>query len=208
MSTTVSPLVNLNSVAPLRTRRFTVDDYHRMAKAGILTPQDRVELINGWIVSKMTLNPPHAICLSKLDRRFGQMIPEECAVRCQLPITLGDDSEPEPDLVVATGKDDDYGQSHPGPQQVLLVIEVADSSLDIDRHEKLMLYALHGLSEYWIVNLVDRQIEVYTDPVSTPQPTYRKRSIYLADDQIPVVLAGKPLAQLLVKHFLPEAASA
>jgi Uma2 family endonuclease len=129
-------------------------------------------------------------------------MPMSHAVRTQQPITLGDDSEPEPDLVVAIGTDDDYKQSHPGPKQGLLVIEVSDTSLELDRRDKLALYARHGLPEYWIVNLVDRQVEVYSDPVATPQPTYRQRTIYLVNDQIPVTIAGQSFGPLPVQQIL------
>ena len=144
-------------------RLFTVAEYHRLMDVGIITKADRCELIHGLIVEKPRINPPHATAVSKLTRRLFGLVGDDSVIRIQLPITLSD-SEPEPDVVVAAGTDDDYTDAHPGPKEVRLAVEVSDSSLADDQGVKLAMYAAAKLPVYWIVNLVDGRVEVYTNP--------------------------------------------
>jgi Uma2 family endonuclease len=146
----------------LRRRRFTVDEYYAMAEAGILTEEDRVELIEGEIVQKITISPPHAVTVDRLGRTFVQQAGEDAVVRVQNPLRLSDLSEPEPDFVLA--RPGDYSKGHPRARDALLVVEVAHSSLGYDREIKLPLYALAGVPEVWIVNLDDSVVEVYSEP--------------------------------------------
>jgi len=184
-------------------RRFTVDEYHRMIDAGILTEDDGVELLEGWIVPKMARNPPHDGTLSISKRTLELSIPLGWHVRIQCAITTGD-SEPEPDLAVVQGDERTYLQRHPAPADVGLLIEVANASLSDDRNDKARLYARAGIANYWIINLVDRCIEVYTDPTGpAAAPCFRQHQDYRIPQSILLVLAGKPIAPLAVSDLLP-----
>ncbi len=145
-------------------RRFNVGEYYAMAEAGILGPDERVELLDGEIVVMAPIGNRHAFCVDWLTRFWILALAELAIVRIQNPVRLNDSSEPEPDITLLAWRDDFYASAHPGPQDVLLLIEVADSTADSDRNEKLPLYARAGIPEVWIVNLRDRRVEVYTEP--------------------------------------------
>ena len=184
----------------LEMRRWTVDEYHKLIATGILGPEDKLELIHGWLVQKMTINPPHAYAVTYLNRWLNRNLDEdEWVVRAQNPLTT-DDGEPEPDILIAPGPMSLYKARHPIPADAVVVMEVADSSLRYDRTTKLELYAQDGVPEYWIVNLVDGIVEVYTQPRNGK---YRKRTDYTASDSVPVVLAKKNVGSIPVKEFLP-----
>ncbi|MGB3849066.1 MAG: Uma2 family endonuclease [Tunicatimonas sp.] len=143
---------------------FTVDEYHRMAETGILTEDDRVELINGEIIAMSPINSPHGGSVKRINNYFSNLLGNQVIVSVQDPLVIGDASEPEPDVMLLKPRDDFYASAHPQPKDVYLLIEVADSSLHIDRKVKLPVYALAGVSEVWIVNLMDKQIEVFHSP--------------------------------------------
>jgi Uma2 family endonuclease len=143
--------------------RFTVATYERMIDLGILKEDDRVELIRGEIIAKMPIGNPHIACVDRLNRLFVRAVGDDAIVSIQSPIRLAD-SEPEPDVVLKRPRDDFYASGKPGPADILLVIEVADASLDDDREVKSPLYGENGIAEYWIVNLVDRCLEVHRQP--------------------------------------------
>ncbi|HET7292249.1 MAG TPA: Uma2 family endonuclease [Vicinamibacteria bacterium] len=143
-------------------RRITVVDYHRMIEAGILGEDDRVELLEGVIVEMSPQSERHAQAIQRLTRILFRSLGEEYAIRPQLPLTFGENSEPEPDLAVLRAQDARSDQEH--PTRALLVIEVAGESLRKDRAVKSNLYARFGVPEYWVVNLVERTIEVHRDP--------------------------------------------
>ncbi len=177
-------LVGTNLPPPFPVRRFTVDEYHRMIQSGILTEDDRVELLEGWIVPKMPHNPPHDSVLDQVQEALLKALPQGWRVRVQSAITTAD-SEPEPDIVVAPGPASRYRTRHPGPADIVLLVEVADSTLANDRGMKAQLYARAGIVVYWIVNLVDAQVEVYTDPTGPdPSPRYRQRSDHHPGDSL------------------------
>jgi Uma2 family endonuclease len=144
-----------------RTHRFTVDDYHRMAGAGILGEDSRVELIRGRIVDMAPINAPHLGMVNRLTRLLPIVLAGRGMLSVQNPVRLDDGSEPEPDVAVLRPRADDYETATPRASDVLLIIEVADTSLVEDREVKGPLYAESGIPEYWIVNLVDRVVEVY-----------------------------------------------
>ncbi len=148
--------------AQIARRRFTADEYHRMAEAGILTEDDRVELIAGEIVEMAAIGVRHADCLTALTDLLRELLGQEVSLRVQNPIHLAEGSEPQPDLALVKRRR--YRQTHPTAADVLLVIEVAESSLTYDRSVKLPLYAAAGIAEAWLVNLVDETIERHTDP--------------------------------------------
>ena len=145
-------------------RRFTVAEYYAMAEAGVLGPDERVELLDGEIVVMAPIGNRHAFCVDWLARFWILALAERAIVRIQNPVRLNNSSEPEPDVALLAWRDDFYVSGHPGPQDVLLLIEVADSTVDFDRNQKLRLYARAGITEVWIVNLQDRRVETYAEP--------------------------------------------
>jgi Uma2 family endonuclease len=189
------------AIPPLPVRRFTVEEYHKLGEIGVLTPEDRVELIHGWIVAKMTLNPPHNYAVTALMEQF-LALGASATVRVQQPITTAD-SEPEPDVVFVSGSRADYKARQPEPLECIVVAEVADSTLQRDQTTKLELYAGAKVATYWIVNLVDRRVEVYTQPRGGKNPTYKTRTDYGPNDAVPVVIAGKRVGTIAVKELLP-----
>jgi hypothetical protein len=147
-------------------RLFTVDEFHQMAEVAILGEDDRVELLSGEIVEMTPIGSRHAACVSRVNRLLGQHLGEAFIVRVQDPVRLDDYSEPQPDLVVVKARADFYRDAHPGPADVLLVIEVADTSAELDRADKVPLYSRSGIPEVWVVDLSARQIDVYRAPTS------------------------------------------
>ncbi len=184
-------------------RRFSVAEYHRLIQLGILTEDDNLELLEGYLVHKMSRNPPHDATIQKVNKRLLRLLPSGWDLRVQCAVTLPE-SEPEPDLAVVRGDENDYLARHPGPADVGLVVEVADSTLLADRLDKGRIYARAGIICYWIVNLNDRQIEVYTAPSGpTASPGYAQRNDYRAGDQLLLVLDGATGATLTVPDLLP-----
>jgi Uma2 family endonuclease len=156
----------MNAMTIATAKRFTVDEYHRLADLGFLTETDRVELIWGEIIEMAAKGRPHATCCSNLLRELAVVIAGQAELRCQDPIVLPvSNSEPEPDLVIVRKKSDNYLSAHPHPSDVLLVIEISDSTLKYDREVKLSLYAEAGISDYWIFNLVDYRLETHSEPL-------------------------------------------
>ena len=186
----------------LKPYRFDVDQYHRMIDLGILTERTKAELIDGEVVGKMPQGNPHGIAVERLDRRLHRLLPDDCAVRCQCPITLPN-SEPEPDFAVCM-TEEQRGTTHPRPEHLYLVVEVADSSLIDDREGRTVLYSRSTIPVYWIVNIPEGIIEVYTDPETPPDadPHYRTRTDYAAGQDVPVVVAGTVVGHIPVAAIL------
>lgn len=149
---------------PLAHRRFTVDEYHRMAEAGILGEDDRVELLDGEIVQVSPISARHAATVTRLQRLFERLAGDRAIVRVQNPVQLDRYSEPEPDITLVTPRDDFYAGGHPAPRDVLLIVEVADTSLRSDRHRKLPSYARAGIPEVWLVDLTVDRVERHREP--------------------------------------------
>jgi Uma2 family endonuclease len=145
-------------------RRWTVDEYHRMIAAGILTPRDRVELLDGHIIEMVPQEPPHASTTSSLGNDFVLLFAGKAWVRQQLPITIAPSSEPEPDIAVVKIDPKRYRDRHPVPEEVYLLIEVADSSLTYDRDRKAQVYAKAHIPEYWVIDVNQRQVLVFRKP--------------------------------------------
>jgi Uma2 family endonuclease len=189
-------------VPPPNSHQFSVEDYHAMIRTGILNETDRVELLEGYVVDKMPHNPPHDGTIQLVQELLAGHIPAGWCIRIQSAVTLSD-SEPEPDLVVVRGTSRTYLTRHPAQGDVGLVVEIADSSLSRDR-DKARIYARAGIAVYWIINLLDRQVEVYTlasGPASTP--SYAQQAIYHLGDMVPLVLAGVSVGKLSVQDMLP-----
>ena len=162
--------------------RFTVDDVYSMVDHGILSPEQRVELINGEIIDMSPINLPHANSVTKLDRFFSKHLPQdEYIIRVQNPLLLSDYSLPEPDIVVARYRESLLEDEHTRPQDTILLIEVADTTYRSDKNTKAPLYAAEGVPVYWIVNLNEQQVEVYSHPEGD---AYTQTNVYRDDFKV------------------------
>ena len=168
------------------TKRFTIAEYHRLAQLGFFEDNDRVELIKGEIIQMAAKGTPHSVCETRLERELYKLVGDRATLRGQQPITLSNNSEPEPDRVIAKNRDDDYLANHPSPSDILLLIEIADSSLKYDQEEKLPIYAEANISDYCIFNLVDNYLECYSEPYQALQGKfgYRRKFIYLPNESV------------------------
>lgn len=144
--------------------QFTVADYARMRETGILSEDDRVELIDGEVRPMSPIGPLHAAIVNRLNRLIGRLVGESAIVSVQNPIQLNDYSEPQPDIVVLRPRDDFYAETHPRAGDIHLVVEVADTSIDYDREEKLPRYAEAGIAEVWLIAVDNHTVEQYTQP--------------------------------------------
>ncbi len=186
-----------------RNRTISVAEYHELARTGVLTEDNNVELLEGKLVEKMTKNRAHSLGTRRTRSRLEAILPTGWYVDSQEPITT-EDSEPEPDVSVIEGEPERYDDRQPFPAEAALIAEVADTSLHNDRTVKKTIYARARIPVYWIVNLVDRQIEVYTLPSGpNEQPDYSKCDIYRAGDQVPVVVRGQEVGRIPVAALLP-----
>jgi Uma2 family endonuclease len=150
---------------PTYTRyKFTVEEYGRMGEAGVFSPDVRVELIEGEIVNMSPIGERHAAAVDLVADIARERLGRNVIVRVQNPIRLDDHSEPQPDISILKRRDDFYKHAHPRPEDILLVIEVSDSTLEYDRRVKVPLYARAGIPEVWIVSLADERVEVFADP--------------------------------------------
>jgi len=161
--------------------RFSVKEYYRMAEAGVLRPDARVELLNGEIIDMSPIGSTHAGTVKRFIRIFTKLARDRWVISAQDPLRLDDHSEPEPDFMLLKPSPDDYTSRHPQPDEVFLLVEVADASLDYDREEKLPAYGHTGVCEVWIVNLRDQSLEVYREPHFTG---YGSKTILRAGDTV------------------------
>jgi len=165
----------------LTDHRFKVQEYYRMAETGILRPDARVELFNGRIIDMSPIGPFHGGLVKCLIRIYTRLAQGRWQVAAQDPLRLDDHSEPEPDFMLLRPSPDDYKGRHPRPDDVFLLIEVSDTTLDYDREEKIPAYARAGIAEVWIVNLNNVSVEVYRDPHFTG---YGSKTVLAAGDQV------------------------
>jgi Uma2 family endonuclease len=148
----------------LKRWRFTVDDYYRMAEVGILTEDDRVELLDGEIIEMSPIGSDHGGHVKRLNALFTSRLGARVVVGVQDPVRLSRHSEPQPDITLLRPRADFYARAHPGPADVLLLVEVADSSVETDRRIKMPLYARAGISEVWLLDLTTDRVETYREP--------------------------------------------
>ena len=148
----------------LNTFRLNVSQYHQMSEAGILSENDKVELINGEIIAMSPIGRRHAACVDRINRLFNSILGIKAIVRVQNPIILNNLSEPEPDIALLQPRADFYESGHPQPKDIFLLIEVADSSLEYDRDVKIPLYASSAITEVWLVDIYEQVIIVYRYP--------------------------------------------
>jgi len=183
-------------------RLWTRQEYERAGELGLFGPDECLELIEGVIVCKVTQNSPHAVGIQLTEDVLRAALPGH-AYRVQMPLALGDMSEPEPDVAVVPGSARDYIAGH--PQTAVLVVEVADTSLAVDRTTKAALYARAGIAEYWILNLPDRLLEVHRDPaLMTEQPLgHQYRTVLRLSAEQSVSPLAAPEAVIRVSEVLP-----
>jgi len=200
---TITPTQSLQSPAPLASPavyRFTVDEFERIADS---LDDDQVELIDGYIVRRGEMKPSHVLATELLKRSIQPMLPSGRFAREDKPVRIPDFDEPTPDIAVVRGDPQVYAHRHPGPEDVSLLVEVSDRTLQRDRGEKWVNYARSGIPAFWIVNLVDHQVEVFTDPTAAG---YGSRVVYaqfLSAQLAPVVIDGIEVGQIAVSDILP-----
>lgn len=196
--------LNISSESPLW--RISVQRYHEMVDAGVITSDDRVELLDGLMVSKPVVKPPHAYATDCASDILRDQLPTHYFIGTQRPLTLSA-SEPHPDLMVLRGNRRDYAVRHPYAGDVALVVEISDSTLLTDRLTKQRIYAADEIPVYWIVNLPDRQIEVHSQPQSSgSEPMYARREVYVASDSVPLMIDGETVTRIAVSDLLPPLA--
>jgi len=179
--------------------RMNVREYERITAVGALD-DERVELIDGYLVRKMGKNPPHTWATKVILKALEKMLPAGWSWRLEQPVRIPDFDEPEPDVAIVRGTDDTYKHRTPEPADLALLVEVSESTLDRDQGEKLSAYAKGGIPIYWIVNLVDGWVEVYTGP--TPGG-YTTRQDYHPGQSVPVVIDGGEIGRIAVADILP-----
>ena len=182
--------------------RFTVAEYREMIALGVLRDGDPAELIDGEVVQKMSQGDPHALAVEALNRLLARGLPDDLSLRCQTPVTLPD-GEPEPDFAVCMPPAV-RGNTHPRPEHVFVVIEVADTSLADDRGTTLARYAGVGIPVYWIVNVADGEVEVHSEPVrpARGRPVYRRVSVHPQGDTVAVEVRGQIVMTVAVSNIL------
>lgn len=190
----------MNIVTP---KRFTIEEYHQLIELGFLKEGDRIELIRGELIQMVAKGTPHTFCTTRLCRQLDRLLGDKAVIRCQEPILLSGNSEPEPDVVIAIGNEADYLPHHPYPQDILLVVEIADSTLIYDQTKKLELYAEAGISHYWIINLNINQLECYTQPYqnSKGEFNYLSKLIFLPNQSLKI--PGFPDTLLNINQIFP-----
>ena len=198
-TTTTTPAVPEDAACPPKTRKFTVAEYYRMAEVGILHPDERVELIEGEIIVMPPIGPEHANNVDEYIDVFAQYARDRFRIRIQNPVRLSDHSEPEPDVALLRRRPEGYGAAHPTPADVLLVIEVAHSSLEYDRGVKAHIYGRSGVPETWVRNLPEECIERFIEP---GPDGYAQHTVHRRGETLtPVSLADLEIA---VEDLLPS----
>jgi Uma2 family endonuclease len=188
---------------PARLARLTVEKYEAMVESGVFTKHDRLVLINGYLVTKVTKKPPHVLATDNIRDSLAGLISTGWWIRSEAPVRIPDYNEPEPDGSVARGPKSRYAKRHPGPADLALVVEVAESSLTEDR-KLVRVYGPAGIPVYWIVNLIAQQVEVYTEPHAGG---YLKRRVFTEGQSVPVVIDDVEVARIAVSDILPPSES-
>ncbi len=201
---TITPMPVAPDWVPAPLHRLTVEQYEAMVASGIITARDRVHLINGCLVEKMTHHPPHAIADELCGKALDRLLPADWSTRGGKPVRIpGLASEPEPDRSVVRGDVRDYEQTHPGPGDVALIVEVSKSSLADDR-KMAEIYGKAGIPVYWIINVVNRQVEVYSQPGPAG---YASLDVLAPPHVLTVIIDGVAVGEIAVKDILPRKAA-
>jgi hypothetical protein len=154
------------AAVPVRQYRFTADEFEQMGRAGIFHEDQRLELVDGIVLEMSPIGTDHAACVDRLNRILSRCVGDRAIVRVQGPVRLGLHSESMPDLAILNQRDDFYARAHPQPDDILLIIEVADTTVEYDRDTKMPLYATAGIPEAWLVDLEDETITAYREPTT------------------------------------------
>jgi Uma2 family endonuclease len=208
---TLAPTLESPPIAPpvsavLRAHRFTVDEYQRMAAAGVFGPDPKLELIDGTVIDKMTKKPPHVAASLALDRWLHRNAPPGFVAACEAPLTIAErQAEPEPDAMIVRGDPLDFGSRRITPADVHLVVEISESSLEVDRGTKLALYASVGIPAYWILNLAERQLEIYSRPFTrSGMSGYSVIRLLGEAEDAPLEIEGQEVGRVTVRELLPR----
>ncbi|MBW4507033.1 MAG: Uma2 family endonuclease [Scytonematopsis contorta HA4267-MV1] len=169
-------------------KRFSIEEYHRLIELGFFAENDRVELIRGELVDMTAKRTPHSVCTTRLLYELVTLLQKQAIVRSQEPIVLPPNSEPEPDIAIVRNRVDNYFSGHPQSEDIIVVVEVSDSTLKYDQEEKLSLYAESGINNYCIFNLVSICLEVYTQPYQNLQGEfdYASKQVFLPDATVAI----------------------
>lgn len=184
-------------ITPVRKHLTDIHEWRKLGEANIFPPESHVELIEGEIFEMSPIGSNHASHLKRINKLFTRLIPENLFPSVQDPLQLGDLSEPEPDFMLLKPSEDSYESRHPVAQDVMLLIEIADSSLKFDQTQKLRLYAMHNIPEYWLLNLIDNCLEVYRKPKG--EVFAEKMTLYKGDN---ITLSQLPEITIQVADIL------
>ncbi len=180
-------------------RRFTVEEYYKLAEVGILGPDERVELLAGEIIEMAPIGSKHAYCVTQFTEAFFETLGRTVTLRVQNPIRLAESNEPEPDIAIVHRRDDGYLSEHPGPEDVILLVEVADSSVGFDRRHKLPMYAMAGIREVWLADIGSGNVETYDLPIAGG---YARMRVVVPGETL--ALPGYPGVAISVGDVMPE----
>lgn len=186
-------------VAELIRHKFNRQDYHHLLEVGVLQPGDRVELIQGEIIQMSPISSLHAAHVNRLNYLFAQKFGSQVLIAVQNPVILDDYSEPQPDIALLRPREDFYAAGHPQVEDIFLLVEVANTTLEVDRQIKIPLYASSGIQEVWLVNTRDQSLEVYRCPLGN---TYQEVQVLNAEAR--VKLLALPLVELAVAEILGD----
>jgi Uma2 family endonuclease len=186
-------------VAEMIRHKFNRQDYYHLLETGILQPSDRVELIKGEIIQMSPISSLHAAHVKRLNYLFAQKFGSQVLIAVQNPVMLDDYSEPQPDLALLLPRADFYAAGHPQVEDIFLLVEVSNTTLEVDRQIKIPLYAASGIQEVWLVNTRDRSLEVYRRPLAN---TYQE--IQVLTSEAKVKLLALPLVELAVAEILGD----
>jgi Uma2 family endonuclease len=185
--------------------RFSLEQYHQMISAGVLNEEHRVELLEGQIVGMNPIGVGHRFVVQRTFSELVRRIPARWEVFVQQPVSLSD-SEPEPDLSIVRGANEDYRDRHPSAADLALVVEVSDTTRSVDRSVKLRLYAQNGISEYWLIDLLERSVTVYQRPVAgsdSQQAHYTEQKTIGDDGSVSMKVGGDNCGEIAVGELLP-----
>lgn len=202
MTTIIQSIQTQNQLLPLSVHRFSVKQYHQMIGAGVFVGDEHCELLEGWIVDTYICSPPHATTITIARDLLLQQMPEGWRLRVRSSVTTSD-SEPQPDLAVVRGHARRYVRAHPGPRDIALIVEVSDQIYFANKVFKRLVYARARIPIYWIINLTEAQVEVYSQPKAGKNPAYRQRQDYGPGDSVPLVIEGREIARIPVRDLLP-----
>ena len=197
--TPAPPVVSPRPAFPLTPRRITVDEYERIIASGSLNEPKKVELVDGYLVTKMAKSAEHGFSVKETLKGLERLLPPGWTSRKEEPVRIPAYDEPEPDVAIVRGSDADYRHRIPEATDAGLLVEVSATNVNVDR-QLAIIYSRGGIPVYWIVNLVDRWVEVYTDPGPTG---YASRKDFPSGQQVPVVIDGRQTGQIAVDDILP-----